>query len=339
MRVMVYLNQETYDQVGVDKYDQIRDHGSGILETQMQHKDGHIVDVLLSSTAIDVNNMGMGVIFTVLDITKRIQDEQALKASETKFRLLADHTYDWEYWINPEGEFLYISPACERISGYSADEFKANPELIIDITVADYVDQVRHHFKSESENEMPAFRMDFPIISRTGEKIWLAHHCNAVFDDQGIYVGRRGNNSDITERVRANEKLEHYANQLQRLNSVTAALSTTLEFEQVLNLILNQIQKLIPFHSANICLYKENKIKIVSDFGVTPSNKGHSYSIENKITKEILKSKIPLIINDVEADTRFENWGQIENIKSWMGVPLSSHDIIIGHINLYANRM
>jgi PAS domain S-box-containing protein/putative nucleotidyltransferase with HDIG domain len=333
---MVYPNQETFDQVGVEKYEQIRYHGSGILETQLQHKEGHIVDVILSSTAIDENNLGVGVIFTVLDITKRIQDEQALKTSETKFRLLADHTYDWEYWINSEGKYVYLSPACERISGYKPDEFIANPDLIIDITAADYVDQVRRHQTSESENETPAFRMDFPIISKTGERIWLAHHCIAIFDDHGNYVGRRGNNSDISERMRANEKLEHYADQLKRLNSITAALSTILEFEQVLTLILNQIQKLIPYHSANICLYEKNEIKIVSDFGVTPSTKGRSFSIENKMTKEILQSKIPLIINNVEADDRFENWGQEKNIKSWMGIPLTIHNIIIGHINLYA---
>ena len=141
---------------------------------------------------------------------------------------MADHTYDWEYWINPKGEFLYISPACERISGYSADEFKANPDLLIDITATDYVDQVRQHYKIENENEMPAFRMDFPIISKTGEKIWLAHHCTAVFDDQGNFVGRRGNNSDITARVQANEKLAHYADQLETLNKVIVALSSTL---------------------------------------------------------------------------------------------------------------
>ncbi len=271
---------------------------------------------------------------------KHKQDEQVIKESETKFRLLAEHTYDWEFWINTDGVYKYTSPACERISGYSADEFIANPNLLLEITAPDCVDQVRHHFKGEIRIEMPAIEMDFSIISRTGEKIWLSHRCTAVFDDQGNFVGRRGNNSDITERVRANEKLEHYSDQLLRLNSITAALSTTLEFEQVLNLILNQIQRLIPVHSTNICLYEENKIKIVADFGVAPSKKGLSFSIENnKINKEIMQSKLPLIINDVEADTRFENWGQLENIKSWMGIPLIFHDIIIGHINLYANRM
>ncbi len=128
-------------------------------------------------------------IFTVLDISKRIQDEQALKTSETKFRLLADHTYDWEYWINPEGEYEYISNACERISGYSVEEFMAKPDLLLDITASNYVDQVRLHYKREIRQASQVFSMDFPIISKTGEKRWLSHHCTSVFDDQGNFMG------------------------------------------------------------------------------------------------------------------------------------------------------
>ncbi len=45
--LIVYPNQETYDRVGVEKYDQILDHGKGTVETQMLHKDGHVVDVIL----------------------------------------------------------------------------------------------------------------------------------------------------------------------------------------------------------------------------------------------------------------------------------------------------
>ncbi len=67
--LMVYPNQETYDQVGVELYDQMQDHSTGVVETQMQHKDGRIVDVILCSKVIDVNNMGAGGIFTVLDIS------------------------------------------------------------------------------------------------------------------------------------------------------------------------------------------------------------------------------------------------------------------------------
>ena len=53
-----------------------------------------------------------------------IKDE-ALRASEERFRTVADFTYDWEYWIDPAGNYVYVSPSCERITGYRADEFGA----------------------------------------------------------------------------------------------------------------------------------------------------------------------------------------------------------------------
>ena len=59
-----------------------------------------------------------------VDISDRKKAEAALQTSEEKFRTVADFTYDWEYWVNEQGGFNYISPSCERITGYSADEFE-----------------------------------------------------------------------------------------------------------------------------------------------------------------------------------------------------------------------
>ena len=129
--------------------------------------------------------------------------ERALRKSEAKFRLLADHTFDWEYWIDPAGNYIYSSSSCKRITGYSPEEFKSNPELLFEIVKPGYVKKVFHHYHDENNKDTSAFSMEFPIITKTGEECWLEHNCNPVFDDQGNYAGRRGNNRDITERKRA----------------------------------------------------------------------------------------------------------------------------------------
>lgn len=42
----------------------------------------------------------------LMDITGLRQSAVAHQECEFKFRILADHTYDWEYWINPDGEYI-----------------------------------------------------------------------------------------------------------------------------------------------------------------------------------------------------------------------------------------
>jgi len=73
---MLYQSDEDYERVGREKYDQIRNHGTGTVETHWRRKDGGVIDVLLSLTPIDLDDLSKGVTFTAMDITKRKQIEE-----------------------------------------------------------------------------------------------------------------------------------------------------------------------------------------------------------------------------------------------------------------------
>ena len=75
---MLYLSDQDFEYVGTEKYRQIRESGTGTVETRWRCKDGHIIDVLLSSAALDSDDFAKGVTFTALDITERKKSEQAL---------------------------------------------------------------------------------------------------------------------------------------------------------------------------------------------------------------------------------------------------------------------
>jgi PAS domain S-box-containing protein len=75
---MLYPCDEDFEFVGREKYAQIADHGTGMVETRWQKKDGTIMDVILSSTPVDLKDHSKGVTFTALDITERKQTERAL---------------------------------------------------------------------------------------------------------------------------------------------------------------------------------------------------------------------------------------------------------------------
>ena len=142
-------------------------------------------------------------------LTQKIDDLNAeirrRQQSEERFRTVADYTYDWEYWQGLQGEFLYISPSCLRITGYAQADFISNPQLLYDIIHAEdrpimdsHVANIRH----EDDGSL-----DFRIVTKDGEIRWIAHGCRAVFGRDGNFLGRRGSNRDITERKQAEEAL------------------------------------------------------------------------------------------------------------------------------------
>ena len=63
------------------------------------------------------------------EITQRKKLEDDLKINEERYRTVTDFTYDWEFWIAPDGQFLWMSPSCERITGYTANDFAEDPKL------------------------------------------------------------------------------------------------------------------------------------------------------------------------------------------------------------------
>lgn len=73
---ILYPSQEEFLRVGIEKYQQITDRGTGIVETFWRKRNGTIINIILSSTPIDSNDFSKGVIFTALDITERKRSEE-----------------------------------------------------------------------------------------------------------------------------------------------------------------------------------------------------------------------------------------------------------------------
>lgn len=147
---------------------------------------------------------------SIQDITEQKRNLEKLRESETRFRLLAEHTQDWEYLRKPDGTFLYISPSCEQLTGYSVEEHTQNPELILDILHEDSREKMVSHWTKDNHKDEPLFTTEFQIRHKDGATKWLEHHCSPVFDSKGNFLGRRGNNRDITDRKRAEFALSHY---------------------------------------------------------------------------------------------------------------------------------
>ena len=75
----LYPSEEEFQRVDKEKYNQISQQGTGTVETQLQTKSGKIIDVLLSSTPLDSEDLSKGITFAAIDITERKKNETELR--------------------------------------------------------------------------------------------------------------------------------------------------------------------------------------------------------------------------------------------------------------------
>jgi PAS domain S-box-containing protein len=134
----------------------------------------------------------------------RKQSEEALRQAELEYRMVAEFTYDWEYWSNPDGTIRYMSPSCRRITGYSPDEFVNHPSLIREIILPIDRGAWDQHFR-ESRRGVPSHEIQFRIRKPDGQVRWIEHACQSVRSPQGEFLGYRVSNRDVTERRMAEE--------------------------------------------------------------------------------------------------------------------------------------
>ena len=70
----------------------------------------------------------------IKDLQNRINELTGkLHDNEERFRSIAEFAYDVETWRGPDGNYLFISPVCERITGYGSDTFLEDPLLFVKI--------------------------------------------------------------------------------------------------------------------------------------------------------------------------------------------------------------
>ncbi|MFA4850728.1 MAG: PAS domain S-box protein, partial [Methanoregula sp.] len=165
----------------------------------------------------DESGTVIGAIETLENITDRINAENALTHSKEKYRLIADYTYNWEFWTDQYGFFVYSSPSCERITGYRPEEFIHDKDLMNRIVFPEDRAIFDQHDAQKTGNPDDLDVLDFRIITKSGDVRWISHECRPIFSSKGEWLGRRGSNRDITESKRIDECIKKLSALKERL--------------------------------------------------------------------------------------------------------------------------
>lgn len=146
-----------------------------------------------------VGNFKSAETITYLGTKDNIETPLTCAACREKFyKIIAEFSDDWIYWINPDSTINYVSPSCKVVTGYDAEEMLADKNFLRKIIYPDDVDKLAKNEQLIAEGHHLCSG-EYRIITKTGDVKWINSVCQAVYDDDDNYLGRHVCNKDITE--------------------------------------------------------------------------------------------------------------------------------------------
>jgi PAS domain S-box-containing protein len=137
-----------------------------------------------------------------IDITERRQAQMALRASEEHYRSLIENLNDGLFTVDAQGQFTYVSPAMERMSGYSFEELAGRP--FTDFVHPDDLPGLQASLERTAAGQVEPY--EFRTFNKAGGVLHIRSSSRPRFvGDQ--FAGFSGIVSDITERTRVEAAL------------------------------------------------------------------------------------------------------------------------------------
>ena len=205
-------------------------------EYRMIHSDGRAV-WFRDSVFVDMQD-GQPVRLRgiLIDITEQMQMQSAIRESEQLLRLIASSAKDaiFRRRIHPVPQFEYVSPAVFDMTGYSAEEFYADPDLGSKIIHPDD----RWELGTRSFVEPAGDAVTFRIIRKNGTCCWIELRGVTIYDDSGRPMAIEGIARDISARRELQEQF-HRSRKIESVGRV--AHGATQELNNLLTIVLGNV--------------------------------------------------------------------------------------------------
>jgi two-component system, cell cycle sensor histidine kinase and response regulator CckA len=179
--------------------------GPSIYEVKLQRKDESWLYVELNANIIRIEGQEEIQVW-VKDITERKQAEEALGASEEKYRIILGAIKEGYYETDLQGNFTFFNDSLCEIFGYVSDELQGlNYRKVV---TKKYARDVFQAFNDIYRTGRPLSLINHEIVKKDGEKKYVELSASLSIGDNGKPIGYYGIIRDITDRKQAEREIE-----------------------------------------------------------------------------------------------------------------------------------
>jgi two-component system, sensor histidine kinase and response regulator len=186
-----------------------------------------------------------GIVGISRDITERKRVEEALAASEAKFRSLFQHVGDGVFQSTPAGRLLAVNPAFVKMLGYDSEDEVLRLDLRRDL----YIDpKERDLLLTQFATDAEVRNFELSLRKKGGDRIIVLENSHALRAADGTVALLEGTITDITSRKLAEERLLEQARELEKKN--TQLLAAKSQAEEQAELLKLQARELVDAREA-----------------------------------------------------------------------------------------
>ena len=202
-----FISPESQDAFYFHRRELIKTGTKSSCELKMLKVDGTPFHAQLISSAISQDDRKTNHhLIAVIDISERKRAEEALRESEQRFFRLANNAQDmiYRFLTVSKRKFEYVSPASTIVTGYTPEEYYADPDLGFKMVHPDDHMQLCAYLRDTvSWKESIVVRW----IRKDGTLIWTEQRNVPIYDHKGELFGLEGIARDITQRKLMEEEI------------------------------------------------------------------------------------------------------------------------------------
>jgi PAS domain S-box-containing protein len=240
------------------------------------------------------------------NVTERQLGEQALRRSEERFRALIERSSDMITLQQRDGTITYVSPSSDRVLGYQAGDLLGRQ--LLELVHADDQARVGRNFADLLETPGSVATLRYRVRHKDSSWRWIESVVTNLLEESAvgaIVVNRR----DVTAEVEAQQLLEarvaERTLELTTLLELARGVGSTLQLEPLLQVILDQLGKVVPYSGAAILVLEGDDLVALDQHGPLPP--GDFVRLRYRIADygpawDILRAGEPIRIADVRSD-------------------------------------
>lgn len=246
---------------------------------------------------------------------------------------------------DPQGEILRFNRASEIISGYLSNEM-VGKNVSDHLLTPDGADLVKTAFAQMTADLEPVSYEGY-WLAKNGRRSLIAWYNAPLIGEDGQLQSVISTGVDITtyKETEADRRRLFAAEREQRLLAetlaeVTLALTSQIRPEDVLDNILHQVQRIVPFKAAHIALLEEDTLRIThwqgyDQYGDDDTFPNMVQSLSTMpLEREVIATRKPVVVADTRQDPRWQLFEDTAWIRSNLCVPIVQQDKVIGLLRM-----